>query len=352
MIKTMSLITKKNKLTPREFKNILGRYDMLKDDRDKLSAMFEYHSEVIDNAANIHIADLNYFASYANEGNLNTIDFTDINNYTTLNAIYGSKDVTIYGTRDGAIKELRKILKTYTLEFIINNAAKMFSVDESDNILFGCFTPTNTEEVYTDYPNSKLCSIMNYMLFNNKSRAIINPTIGINGLFYYTSDCNPKYPMYSRAESYPSEERSNVLYHIHLVLSFDYFMELFASFAFNPTEDIVKQIDKALTDEVVAQCPFMFCINTTEIPVGNNAPTIYLHDRITLPYALESYELTTIINDVDKYDTENYSGIKPWAKQLNLDGNDIVEATIYLPNESGIKHIVIQDNQITQIVKV
>lgn len=331
---------------------------MLKDDRDKLSAIFEHHSEVIDNAANIHTVDLNYFAR-ENQivGDFNAIDFTDINNYTTLNAIYNKTTKGIeplyYGTYEGAIKELRKILKAFLYESSVNDWP--VSIDYKDNILIGNIFSTvlQTEEKYSNYLGSKLNTIMNYMFSNNKGGDTI-PTYGINGLFYYTSDCNPSSPIQSRAISFPSEERSNVLYHIHLLFHGNFIYPIIEQGSEVETiEEYMNIVDKVLTDEVVAQCPFMFCINTTEIPVGNNLDSIiHLSDSMTLPHALESYELTAIINDVERYEYANYKNIKPWAKQLNVNGNDIVEAYIYLPSECGIKHIVIRNNQITQIVKV
>lgn len=334
---------------------------MLKDDRDKLSAMFEHHSEIIDNAANIHTVDLTYFAGENQVvGDFNTIDFADINNYTTLNAIYNKTPETprateplYYGTYEGAIKELRKILKAFLYESSVNDWP--IGIDYKDNILIGNIIskPLSTEEKYSNYPESKLHAIMNYMFANDKTRGDIIPTYGINGLFYYTSDCNLKSPIQSRAVSYPSEERSNVLYHIHLLFHDNFIHPISEqSHDVETIEEYMNIVDKALTDEAVAQCPFMFCINTTEIPIENSGFSIYLYDNMNLPRTLEPYELTAIINDVEKYEYDNYMNIKPWAKKLNVNGNDIVEAYIYLPSECGIKHIVIENNQITQIVKV
>lgn len=329
-------------ITLEEFKAIINRQDMSKDDKDKIIKLYNYISKVNDEAENITTIDLNKFIYPDAIRNINETNFGNINQFPTVNTLFKQRLITanpIISTREDYIRDIRKLLNFYFKNYI--NAAFLGGVNVKlnykPNVLIA-----NALEAYLDPANvysNRLNMITGFMHtnpINTETRGIDPSNIKFSGLFYTSNDAAPNGPINSRANA-NIPIYLNYLYHVHLILLVHPFAKL---------EKIVES-----DDEFIADIPFCVCVSKTNLPVDTvyNYP-IHIFTEMELPRELNSSEITKIVNNTMTYGFGDYENIKPWGYNINGDQWGITNGEVYLPAECGVRKIIISNNQITEII--
>lgn len=329
-------------ITLEEFKAIINRQDMSKEDKDKIIKLYNYISKVNDEAENITTIDLNKFIFPEAIHNFNEIDFTDVSQFSTVNTLFKTKvsiSKPIVNTKEEYIRDIRKLLKFYLKNY--SNIVFLNGIDTKlnykPNILIANVSEIdlNPGDIYASRFNM-IIGFMHTNAINTETRGIDLPNIKFSGLFYTSNDAAPNTPINSRANANISIY-SNYLYHVHLILLVD------------PSAYLLRIVDG--DDEFIANIPFCVCVSKTNLPVD----TVYdynigIYTEIELPRQLDFYEITKIVNNTMTYSFGEYENIKPWGHSINGDKWGITNGEVYLPAECGVRKIVISNNQITEII--